>query len=252
MTTLGNPYKQLTLTERYQIQSLCGLVLSARRIGDYLHRSNKTISLELKRCPHGAYDAEAAHRNSLQRCKTATKSHKRTDSVSRQVKSQMSLGFTPEQIEGRMKLESFNGMISCQTIYRLIKKNQWRHLLPRKGKRYRQRKGVEAGARLIPNRVDIDKHPDYVDLKEEVGHWEGDTVHGQDGYLVTLTERVSKLLLTAKVKNKTKKAVSQAIQKMLSPYKSLCKTITFDNGGEFAEHASITRALGCNIYFAKP
>ena len=249
---MENHYKQLTLPERYQIKSLCGLLFSARMIGDYLHRSNKTISLELKRCPPGAYDAEVAHRNSLQRRKTATKFHKRTDSVSRQVKSQLSLGFTPEQIAGRMKLESFNGMISCQTIYRLIKKNQWRHLLPRKGKRYRQRKGVEAGARLIPNRVDIDERPDCVDLKEEVGHWEGDTVHGQDGYLVTLTERVSKLLLTARVKNKTKKAVSQAIKKMLRPYASLCKTITFDNGGEFADHASITRALGCKIYFAKP
>jgi len=249
---MSNPYNQLTLTERYQIKALDELDYSARQIAEKLARSNKTISRELKCCPPGAYDAEAAQRNSLQRRKTATKFHKRTDSVSRQVKSHLGLGFTPEQIAGRMKLESFKGTISCQTIYRLIKKNQWRHLLPRKGKRYRQRKGVEAGARLIPNRVDIDERPDCVDLKEEVGHWEGDTVHGQDGYLVTLTERVSKLLLTARVKNKTKKIVSQAIKKMLRPYKSICKTITFDNGGEFADHASITRALGCKIYFAKP
>ena len=86
--------------------------------------------------------------------------------------------------------------------------------------------------------MDTDECPDCLDLKEEVGHG-GDTVHGQYGYLVTLTERVSKLLLTARVKNKTKKAVSKAIKKMLRPYKSLCKTITFDNGGEFADHASI-------------
>ncbi|MCK5894437.1 MAG: hypothetical protein KAG53_08560 [Endozoicomonadaceae bacterium] len=86
---MENHYKQLTLPERYQIQSPCGLLFSARRIGDYLHRSNKTISLDLKRCPPGAYDAEAAHRNSQQRRKTATKFHKRADSVSRQVKSQM-------------------------------------------------------------------------------------------------------------------------------------------------------------------
>ena len=59
---MGNPYKQLTPTERYQIQSLCGPVFSAHRIGDYLHRSNKAISLELKRCPPSAYDAEACAR----------------------------------------------------------------------------------------------------------------------------------------------------------------------------------------------
>ncbi|MCK5893077.1 MAG: IS30 family transposase [Endozoicomonadaceae bacterium] len=70
---------------------------------------------------------------------------------------------------------------------------------------------------------------------------------------MTLTRRVSKLILTARVKNKTKKAVSQAIKKMLRPYlrPCLCKTITFDNGGEFADHASITWALGCKNYFAK-
>jgi len=69
---------------------------------------------------------------------------------------------------------------------------------------------------------------------------------------VTLTERVSKLILTVRVKNKTKTAVSQAIKKMLRPYKSICKTITFDNGGEFAGHASIAQSLSCKIYFAKP
>ena len=121
---MGNPYKLLILPERYHIQSLCGLLFSARRIGDYPHRSNKMISLELKRYPPGAYDAEVAHRNSLQRRKTATKLHKRTDSVNRQLKSQLNLDFTPEQIAARMTLESFNGRISCQTIYRLIKQNQ--------------------------------------------------------------------------------------------------------------------------------
>jgi len=46
------------------------------------------------------------------------------------------------------------------------------------------------GACLIPDRMDIDEHHDYMDLKEEVDYWEGDTVHDQDGRLVTLTELV--------------------------------------------------------------
>ena len=118
--------------------------------------------------------------------------------------------------------------------------------------RYQQRKGTEAGARLIPNRVDIDQRPHEVDDKEEIGHWEGDTVYGQDGYFVTLTERVSKLFLTLRVANKTKKAVAEAIKQMLKPYRHLCKTITFDNGGEFAAHEEIASSLCCKIYFAKP
>ena len=238
---MGNPYKQLTLAERYHIQSLCELDFSARRIGKRIQRSNKTISRELKRCPPNEYSADSAHLDSLQQRKEAAKFHKRAAPVCRQVKALLGLGFTPEQISGRMKLESFGGAISYQTIYRLVRENQWCDLLPRKGKRYKRRKGVEAGAHLIPNRVDIDERPDHVDLKMDVGHWEGDTVYGQDGYLVTLTERVSKLLLTVRVKNKTKKLVTNAIIKMLKPYKMICETITFDNGGEFAGHEKVAR-----------
>ncbi|MDP0589918.1 MAG: hypothetical protein QS748_12340 [Candidatus Endonucleobacter bathymodioli] len=45
-------------------------VFSARRVGGYLQRCNKTISLELKRCRLGAYDEEETHRHSRQRRKT--------------------------------------------------------------------------------------------------------------------------------------------------------------------------------------
>lgn len=60
-----------------------------------------------------------------------------------------------------------------------------------------------------------------------------------------LVERILKLFLTMKVKNKIKKLVSMAINKLL-------KLFTFDNGGKFGGHASITKALKCKICFAKP
>ncbi|MEY8198842.1 MAG: IS30 family transposase [Colwellia sp.] len=116
-------------------------------------------------------------------------------------------------------------------------------LLVRKGKRYKKHKDIEAGARLIPNRTDIYERSKGVDLKVGIGHWEADTVYGQDGYFVTLTERVSKLLLIVRVKNKTKNLVTCAIKKMLTPYRDICKTITFENGGESAGYEEVARAL---------
>jgi len=100
---------------------------------------------------------------------------------------------TPEEIAGRMKLEEFTQSVSQQSIYRFIAFKQWRHRLPRKGKRYRQRKGAETGAHLIPGRVDIDDRPDIANENSEIGHWEGETVYDQDGYFVTLVERVLRL-----------------------------------------------------------
>ena len=125
-------------------------------------------------------------------------------------------------------------------------------MLARKGKPYKQRQGVEAGAHLIPERIDMSERPAHVDENIEFGHWEGDTVYGQDGYLVTLVERRSKFLLTCRVKRKTKAEVTKAVNNLLKPFKESCKTITFDNGGEFAGHKKISRYLKCAIYFAKP
>ncbi len=90
-----------------------------------------------------------------------------------------------------MKLEGFDGLVSRQTLYRWIAKLNWRSRLPRKGKRYRKRVGLQAAASLIYNRTDIDKRPTIVEQNSEFRHWEGDTVHGQDGYFVTLIELVS-------------------------------------------------------------
>ncbi|MEW5011623.1 MAG: IS30 family transposase [Cycloclasticus sp.] len=249
---MGNPYNQLTQVERYQIKALSELGYSARKIARQLGRSNATISRELKQSSSHVYHAGKAHDAACQRRQYAAKANKRSDELIQETKRLLKKNMTPEQIAGRMKLETPSASVSLQTLYRIVVQEGWQNLLPRKGKRYQKRQGNEAGARLIPNRVDIDERPPSVDLKKEIGHWEADTVYGQDSYLVTLTERVSKLLLTVRVKNKTKKLVGRAIKKMLKPYREMCKTITFDNGGEFAGHEDIAKALDCKTYFAKP
>ena len=252
-----NQYKQLTLKERYQIEAFCKLGFSARKMARELGRSNKTISNELARSLLNTsllkeYCAEVAHQQ-MQECRSkAAKYRKCTASSNETVWSLLRFGLSPEQIAGRMTVEKTENSLSCSTIYNLVKREKWQGLLARKGKSYKKRKGVEAGARLIPGRVDISERPSSVDDKIEIGHWEGDTVYGQDGYLVTLVERVSKLLVTCRVKSKSKKEVTRAINKLLKPFKDICKTITFDNGGEFAGHQKVKKYLGCDIYFAKP
>lgn len=249
---MGKQYKQLTLDERYQIQALVQLDFSARKIAVELGRSNRTISNELTRTKNSTYSAQLAHAIALDKRKTALKFSKMTEDIIDKIDSLLKVDFSPEQIAGRMKKESIEGRVSTQTIYRLVGLKKWRKRLARKGKVYRMRSGSTAGAKLIPNRVDIDERPNDVDLKEKVGHWEADTVHGADGYFVTLAERKTKLFLFIRVKRKTKKAVTRAIIKMLKPYKKQCDSITFDNGGEFAGHDKIAKSLKCRTYFAKP
>ena len=249
---MNNQYKQLTLNERYQIQGLNELGFSARAIAIKMKRSNKTIARELKRCTNSHYCAEEAHTHASMIRTQAHKLTKRSQELIDKVENLLKLSFTPEQIAGRLAQEIPALKVCCNTVYHIVFEQGWRDKLARRGRPYKPRKDVMAGAHLIPNRIDIDQRPKVVDDKQEIGHWEGDTVYGQDGYLVTLTERVTKLLLTCRVKNKTKKLVTKAIKKLLKPFKHICKTITFDNGGEFAGHQSIAKALKCKVYFAKP
>lgn len=70
--------------------------------------------------------------------------------------------------------------------------------------------------------------------------------------LVTLAERKSRLYLIQRVDSKHSNPVTQAIIDMLSPYKNNVHTITYDNGGEFAEHEKIAKSLDAKMYFAHP
>ena len=135
---MGTLYNQLTQIERYQIQTLHELQFSARAIAKKLDRSNKTISLELKRC-HGNYCAEMAHRLSRQKRQDASKYTQLNMTQRQNLDWLLSLDLSPEQIAGRMKLEGFDAGVSQQTLYRWIVKLNWRSRLPRKGKRYRKR-----------------------------------------------------------------------------------------------------------------
>ena len=249
---MGKQYSQLSFKERVQIQTYSELKFSARKIAAKIGRSNKTVTMELKRCDKGKYCAEQAH---IKAVKTKTTSHKNTkitQGLRNTLKSLLSIGLSPEQISGRISLERPDISISTSTLYTWTKALGWSLLLPRKGKPYKPKGASEAGTHLIPNRTDISERATIVDLNTEIGHWEGDTVYGQDGYFVTMVERVSKLFLTCRVKNKSKKAVTKALKSMLKPYKSICKTITFDNGGEFAGHQEVSKYLNCKVYFAKP
>ncbi|WP_444897621.1 hypothetical protein [Microbulbifer sp. SSSA005] len=77
---------------------------------------------------------------------------------------------SPEQVAGRMKLEKCNKTVGYSTICRWIAQLRWRPRLPRKGKVYRKRTGSEAGAKLIPERIDIEERPTIVDGNTELGH----------------------------------------------------------------------------------
>jgi IS30 family transposase len=93
-----------------------------------------------------------------------------------------------------------------------------------------------------------------VETRSQVGHWEGDTLigKGHKQAIVSLVERKSGYAVLKKVSKKTSELVRSAIIKGLKPISEKVKTITFDNGLEFSQHAKIDKALKSKSYFADP
>ncbi len=93
-----------------------------------------------------------------------------------------------------------------------------------------------------------------VDARTRLGDWEADLVMGKQGTgtIFKLVERKSRIYLTKKVFSKNSGEVAAAIISMLSGYKDVCHSITFDNGREFTQHKEIAAALETETYFAHP
>ncbi len=106
----------------------------------------------------------------------------------------------------------------------------------------------------IPNGTSISERPTEVDGKR-FGDFEMDTIvgRGNHGAIVTLIERSTSMLFMRKLKKgKNAKELARTVIHLLSPFKGHIKSITTDNGTEFACHEMIGKSFGVNIYFTDP
>ena len=105
----------------------------------------------------------------------------------------------------------------------------------------------------------IEERPESVKLRTEFGHWEIDTVVGKkdegEPCVLTLVERMTRMSIWIKARNHTAEAIMEALQKLLSDFAEqkdqVFKTITGDNGSEFAE-LSLIEDGKLKVYFTHP
>lgn len=259
------PYQHLTPMERGQIQALVSRGVSQRAIAKLLGRSPSTICRELARNRSAArYDAERAQ----SRYARVRKACRRTLSLAYlplrlYLYEKISEGWSPEQVSGRLWLD-FPGQprmrVSHETIYRSLYADEklgnvlLGHLRQRRPRR--RKRGERRPTRpLIPNRVGIEARPAEVDQLSRYGDWEGDLMIGaqQQGAVLTLVERKSLFLCAKVLVSRHAAGVAQAAIEALSWLpRSWRKTITFDNGSEFAHHETISKEIGADVYFAHP
>ena len=257
-------YTHLTPTDRESIMNLSVQGYGVRAIARKMGRNPSTISRELARNraetgrSYSAYAAGEQYRKRRVRCRPKLKLA--NAETKERLLAYLDEGWSPEQIVGRIKLEGEQGLeVSVPTIYRSINRGllpqRTKDCLRRKGRHYRRKNVILDGRGRIKNAVSIEKRPKTVEGRKRIGHWEGDTVLGNPGTggIVTLVERRSRYTLAKKIEDKTACVTTEAIVSLFDDVPSrMLKTLTLDNGKEFAGHEEIAALTSASIYFAHP
>ena len=134
--------------------------------------------------------------------------------------------------------------------------------------KYKKVKKNKSASRA-PAGESIEQRPEEIDEREEFGHWEGDTVYSGKGKrkttraLLTLTERKTRKEIIIAIPNRKAETVVKALDALerklgARRFRAIFKSITFDNGTEFAaaeglERSCVNKRLPrTKVYFCHP
>jgi len=221
-------------------------------IGARLGRAGSSVWREYQRnrSGEGEYFPHAADDMAEKRRHIARKPHRISGEIEVSVNKKLEAYWSPEQICGRFDMED-KDMASIMTIYNYLatqEGSEYRKYLRGPGaKRMENKKKFER----IHDRAMITERPREADERMEEGHWEGDTIRGpmkSAVCIMTMVDRKSLYLATGKMPSRKAKHLNEAVERASDGVP--LKTLTVDNGMEFASHKKLSGKIGADIYFA--
>lgn len=255
--TMNDTCTRLCGHDRKVIANMAQAGNNQNAIAKAIGRSQGTVSKELRRnCGQRGYRPLQADRLARER-QAGKRSRPKVmvGKVKEEVETRLRIKHSPEQISNALALKGLE--VSHETIYQHIARDKKAggdlasNLRINGKRRYRWRSKIGRREK-IPNRVDIELRPPVVGNRERFGDWEADLIQGGDGsgFLVSLYERKSRLGLLYLMPDKSSDGTLKGIMNLLRGME--VRTITYDNGLEFAQHGLINELLGCESYFCKP
>jgi IS30 family transposase len=251
-------HKQITQDERYAIQHLRLQGFCAAEIARQLGRHRSTIGREVRRNLHAqkSYIARIAQAHANGRRSRSRKVAQLSRDEWAAIAHLLLEDWSPEQISLVLRRDGTLS-VSHETIYRYVWHDKeagghlylrLRHSVKRRRKRYRAHdsRGRLRGKRTLAER------PSPANNRSELGHAEADLVHGTGSRdcILTVVDRMSRLVAIRKLKDKSMKEVNRALIKVIREFN--IKTITLDNGSEYHDYRRIERLTGVTFYFAAP
>ena len=262
-------HKHLTWTDRLKIEKALKEGLKPLQIADRLHVHNTTIYRELKRGTYThlnsdltteeRYSPEIAQQKYDEQLKAKGgdlkigDDHELAAFIEKKIADE---GFSPAAVVGEIKRLglTFQTEISEKTIYNYIDKGVFLRLerknLPQQGKRKRKYDKVKAKPARAPKGESIENRPQEINDRETFGHWEMDCVEGKKKTketLLVLSERLTRQEIIIKMPDKTAASVVKALNRLERKYgrrfPQIFKSITVDNGSEFADCSGIEKSI---------
>lgn len=278
--------KHLTREERIKIEGYKEIGYSNRTIARILKRAPQTINNAVKRgtvrtikqrqvhnnkmyeYDQYTYSAEADHQTYLrnrQNCGRRPKWLICDSFINWADDKMLKENWSPDIVVGRATKESLfeSKLIPCtSTLYhwvdRGIMKTKNIDLLEKVSRKPRKDSPVYRENRRVLG-PSIKERPKEVESREHFGHWEIDTLVGakvkDDPVLLTLVERKTRLEIMLKIAHQNQASVDQALNHLYhqigSQTKDVFKTVTSDNGSEFAGINELLMGT-TDVFFAHP
>ena len=251
-------YNHLTPEQRYTIFVLLQQKKSRKEICETINISESTLCRELRRNGgQRGYHHKQAQVKADDRKRRLQNYRNLTIELRKFISEKITMEqWSPAQIVGHLRKQG-KKCVCVETIYAYIMADKdaggdlWTHCRHKLKHRKRQ---VSATYTAVQDRTMIDERPPEWD-GSTTGDFEMDTIVGKDGKgaIVTLVERNTSFVFARKLpKGKDSAALAKAVITMLLPYIDRIRSITTDNGSEFADHMLIAKRLRTNIFFTHP
>lgn len=244
-------YHHLTRDQRVALAALLRAGYSQRNAARQLGINQSSVSRELRRNPNGDNSYHAAHADVLARVRrrNAKADYRKIENnavLAARIEARLHPLISPEVI-------AHDEYVSHETIYAWIARSRpdLKVCLPQRGRkrrRYGSKRETKQG--WTKDVRSIETRPVGATHRSRTGHFEGDTVKGRNGSLLTLTDRKSRFEVAAKVAYGGCDPVYAALMERRTNLHA--RSFTFDRGSEFALWRMIEKHTGARVYFAHP
>ncbi len=228
----------------------------ATRVG----RHPTTVAREVE--AHGGrngYRPAIAHGDAeSNRCRVRPRRLASEGPLRERVSLELGMGRSPEAIWADLVAEGATEIVCVETIYAAVYAGalvvKASECLRMRRPRRRSRQARHPNARpALPN---IARRPTEVNDRSELGHWEGDQIIGarNQSSMLWLTERVTRFSIPVTMPEgyDAEAMVAGLVEGLGRIPGHLLRSITFDQGSEWAQWPTIADTYGIDVWFCDP